>query len=250
MRETAQLQAVRRPRQTERTRMDPIATLPVFFKLEGKRVVIAGGSEAAAWKAELAAAAGAIVDVYAADPCDELQQFADPPSPRSALRHVRGERDSRIVVHRRAWTAADLEGATLAIGAIADEPEAARFAAATRKAGVPCNVVDRPDLCDFQFGAIVNRSPLVIGISTDGAAPMLAQSIRSDIEGLLAAGFRRWVLAARRWRVLIKQRGLAFADRRRFWERFTALARRDANRTPDDGDMEAIVADITCRRSN
>ncbi len=50
---------------TRPARIEAIATLPVFFKLGGKRVVVAGGSEAALWKAELLAATGAYVDVYA-----------------------------------------------------------------------------------------------------------------------------------------------------------------------------------------
>ena len=58
----------RRSRRVPR-RMAPLATLPLFFKLDGKRVVVAGGSEAAAWKAELLSAAGATVEVWAADPC-------------------------------------------------------------------------------------------------------------------------------------------------------------------------------------
>ena len=49
----------------------PLETLPVFFDLEGRRVIVVGGSEGAAWKADLAAATGARVEVFAADPCDE-----------------------------------------------------------------------------------------------------------------------------------------------------------------------------------
>ena len=67
----------------------------------------------------------------------------------------------------------------------------ATFAAAARAAGVPVNVIDKPAFCDFSFGAIVNRSPLVIGISTDGAAPVFAQAIRAKLEALLPQGFRR-----------------------------------------------------------
>ena len=69
----------RRPRSVRPRRMDALATLPVFFKLSGQRVVIAGGSEAAAWKAELLSAAGATVEVYAPDPCAEIEALvADP----------------------------------------------------------------------------------------------------------------------------------------------------------------------------
>ena len=63
--------------------------------------------------------------------------------------------------------------------------EGQAFACAARAAGVPVNVVDKPSYCDFRFGTIVNRSPVVIGISTDGAAPILGQAIRRRIETLL-----------------------------------------------------------------
>ena len=62
--------------------------------------------------------------------------------------------------------------------------EAAAFAALARRAGVPVNVIDKPAFCDFSFGSIVNRSPLVIGISTDGAAPVFGQAIRAKLEAL------------------------------------------------------------------
>ena len=66
--------------------------------------------------------------------------------------------------------------------------------------GVPVNVIDKPKFCDFAFGAIVNRSPLVIGISTDGAAPVFGQAIRAKLEAMLPQGFSGWADAARRWR--------------------------------------------------
>ena len=76
--------------------MEPLARLPVFLALEGKRAVVAGGTPAAAWKAELLSAAGAAVEVYAAEPCDELLALAaDPPH-------------GAIIIHRRAWTADDI----------------------------------------------------------------------------------------------------------------------------------------------
>ena len=69
-----------------------------------------------------------------------------------------------------------LKGAAIAIGAFENDADAAEFAAAARACGVPVNVIDKPAFCDFAFGAIVNRSPLVIGISTDGAAPVFRAS--------------------------------------------------------------------------
>ncbi len=211
--------------------MDALATLPVFFKLTGQRVVIAGGSEAAAWKAELLSAAGAMVEVYAPDPCAEMEALAaDPP---------RGH----VLLARRAWSAPDFESAALVIGATDDEVEAARIFDAARKAGVPVNVIDRPSFCSFQFGAIVNRSPLVVGISTDGAAPVFAQAVRSRIEALLPAGFARWAAIARAWRMTLLRLELGAAARRRFWERFAALALAAPDRAPTEQDLETLLAE-------
>ena len=74
------------PSETEPPRMAPLARLPLFFALEGRRAVIAGGTPAAAWKAELLSAAGAEVEVYASEPCQELLALAAEP-PRGADLH-------------------------------------------------------------------------------------------------------------------------------------------------------------------
>src|ERR1041384_54456 len=133
-------------------------------------------------------ATGAAVDVYAEAPGEEMLALAAEP-PRGA-----------IVIHQCPWQADDFAQASIAIGACETEDEAARFAAAARAAGVPVNVIDKPAFCDFAFGAIVNRSPLVVGISTDGAAPVFAQAIRAKLEGLVPKGFADWAAAAARWR--------------------------------------------------
>jgi uroporphyrin-III C-methyltransferase/precorrin-2 dehydrogenase/sirohydrochlorin ferrochelatase len=212
--------------------MDRLARLPVFLALEGKRVLLAGGSAAAAWKAELLSAAGARVEVYAETPSDELLQLASEP-PNGA-----------IMVHRRAWAAEDLRGATIAVGGFDDDAGAAAFAAAARGAGVPVNVIDKPAFCDFAFGAIVNRSPLVIGISTDGAAPVFAQAIRAKIEGLLPKGFALWAETAARWRAAVKASGLPFAGRRRFWQLFTAHAVTNPDHAPTNDDFVSLLNEV------
>ncbi len=221
---------VRRPQRTRPQRMEPLATLPVFFKLNGKCVVVAGGSEAAAWKVELLAAAGAHISVYSAEPCDELIEIAEaPPS-------------GQVEIHRRPWDVSVFANAALAVGAIEDAAEGQAFACAAREAGVPFNVVDRPELCAFQFGSIVNRSPLVIGISTDGAAPVFGQSVRASIEALLPAGFARWAAAAKTWRVDVQKLKLSFTGRRRFWERFTTIALAEPERAPARSDFDELMA--------
>jgi uroporphyrin-III C-methyltransferase/precorrin-2 dehydrogenase/sirohydrochlorin ferrochelatase len=212
-------------------RMARLARLPVFFALAEKRAVVAGGSAAAAWKAELLSAAGARVDVYSAAPGEELAALERHP-PGGAIRIV-----------TRDWATPDLAGAALAIGAFDDDVAAADFATAARRAGVPVNVIDKPAYCDFLFGSIVNRSPLVVGISTDGAAPVFAQAIRARIEALLPQGFSRWVAAATQWRPAVKSSGLSFAGRRKFWQLFTARAVANPDCAPSAADLDALVAE-------
>jgi uroporphyrin-III C-methyltransferase/precorrin-2 dehydrogenase/sirohydrochlorin ferrochelatase len=222
----------RTPSEAKPARMGALARLPVFLSLDGKRAVLAGGSPAAAWKAELLSASGARVDVYATDVCDELQQLAADP-PRGA-----------IVINRRLWSAENFADAAIAVGAFEDDEAAATFAGAARAAGVPVNVIDKPEFCDFSFGAIVNRSPLVIGISTDGAAPVFAQAIRAKLEALLPKGFADWATAAARWRNALKLSGLSFAARRKFWQIFTAHAVANPERAPAQSDFDSFIAEV------
>jgi uroporphyrin-III C-methyltransferase/precorrin-2 dehydrogenase/sirohydrochlorin ferrochelatase len=211
------------------SQMGALARLPVFFALEGKRGIVAGGGAAAAWKAELLSAAGARVDVFAPASVDGLRALAaTPPS-------------GAITLHERAWQPADCAGAAIAVAECADDAEAAAFAAAARAAGVPVNVIDRPAFCDFAFGAIVNRSPLVIGISTDGAAPVFAQAIRARIETLIPKGFARWAEAARNWRPRVQALALSFRGRRNFWEKFAGRAMASPDTAPTEADLAALL---------
>jgi uroporphyrin-III C-methyltransferase / precorrin-2 dehydrogenase / sirohydrochlorin ferrochelatase len=224
------MSASRIPTEAREPRMAPLARLPVFFALAGKRTIVAGGTPAAAWKAELLSAAGATIDVYADNVDDEMFALAAAP-PRG-----------KIILHRRAWRADDFTGAAIAVGACADESDAENFATMARAAGVPVNVIDKPAYCDFSFGSIVNRSPLVVGVSTDGAAPVFAQAVRAKIEAMIPRGFARWAEAARRWRDAVKASGLPFAGRRTFWQHFTAHAVTHADAEPAQADFERLIA--------
>jgi uroporphyrin-III C-methyltransferase/precorrin-2 dehydrogenase/sirohydrochlorin ferrochelatase len=196
-------------------RIAPLANLPLFHRLQGRKTVVAGASEGALWKAELLAAAGADVLVL-------LGEEADP---------QKFEALGSLTVLRRGWTEADLRGAALAVADPGSREEALRFVAAARAAGAPVNVIDQTDLCDVQFGTIVNRSPIVLAISTGGAAPMLGQSIRARIEAVLPLGLSAWAKAAQALRPRLKARVKSFRDRRAFWEGF--VERAWAGGTPD-----------------
>jgi uroporphyrin-III C-methyltransferase/precorrin-2 dehydrogenase/sirohydrochlorin ferrochelatase len=154
-----------------------------------------------------------------------------------------------IAIHRRAVEATDLRDAAMAVGAFEDDGEAAAFAQLAHRAGVPVNVIDKPAFCDFAFGAIVNRSPLVVGISTDGAAPVFGQAVRAKLEALIPQGFARWAEAARRWRPRVQALALPFRDRRRFWEKFTERAVAEPNRAPREADIDALLGEARSARS-
>jgi uroporphyrin-III C-methyltransferase/precorrin-2 dehydrogenase/sirohydrochlorin ferrochelatase len=219
----------RPPTEIPTGRMGRLSRLPAFFALGGKRAVVAGGGQAAAWKAELLSAAGAAVDVFSLQAGEDMRALAAAP-PGGA-----------VAIHRRTWTADDLFGAAIAVAECDNDDEAARFAGAARAAGVPVNVIDRPAFCDFAFGAIVNRSPLVIGISTDGAAPVFGQAMRAKIEALIPKGFARWAEAARSWRPRVHALALSFRGRRNLWEKFAERAVAAPNNIPTESDLAALL---------
>jgi uroporphyrin-III C-methyltransferase/precorrin-2 dehydrogenase/sirohydrochlorin ferrochelatase len=196
-------------------RMAPLAKLPVFWALEGKRAIVAGGSDAAGWKAELLAACGAEVHVYAEDLSDSFSTIVD---------RGTGSAGGRLIHHDSPWSSQAFEGAAIAIADCEDDQAAADFFEGACKAGVPVNVIDKPKYCQFQFGSIVNRSPVVVAISTDGAAPILAQAIRRRIETLLPLSLKSWATLAHSIREKVNARVRPGAPRRAFWEGFVDRA--------------------------
>ena len=145
--------------------------------------------------------------------------FAEHPCARRSCRGDATASRSDRAARSAPWRAEDFAGAAIAVGGFDDDLRGATFRrCGARGAGVPVNVIDKPAFCDFSFGAIVNRSPLVIGISTAGAAPIFAQAIRGKLEALIPQGFAGWADAARRWRKAVQSSGLSFAARRRFWQ--------------------------------
>lgn len=203
------MHGIKKPAERRPARLEPLAVLPVFCTLDGKPVLVAGGTDAAAWKAELLAAAGAHVVVFAGEISEEMRELLD-----------NGASAGRIVRTARDWRKADLNGMAFAICDAGSDEEAARFHAAARAAGVIVNVIDRPDFCQVQFGSIVNRSPVVVGISTSGAAPILGQAVRRRIETVLPHALTAWAALAERVRDEVMARCAPGAGRRTFWERF------------------------------
>lgn len=224
--------ATRIPSAETPARIEAIETLPVFHRLAGRRVILAGASEGALWKAELLLAAGAELHVFAPEAAEHYLPLT-----------ARGAERGALHLHARHWQPDDLAGAAIAIAEAEGDAEAAAFAEAARAAGIPVNIIDKPEFCDFQFGSIVNRSPLLIAISTDGAAPVFGQAIRMRIEALLPRGLKAWAEAAKAWRPAISAREWPFALRRTFWERFSRRALAAPEAAPDETDFASLLAE-------
>ncbi len=178
---------------------------PAFLDLADRSCLVVGGGDAAARKVRLLRKAGAAVRVVAPRVGLELAALA-----------ARGE----LSLVRRGFVAGDVRGCAVVHAATGLAEVDARVAEAASGAGVPVNVVDRAEISSFIVPAIVDRDPVVVGISTGGAAPVLARRLRAEIEVRLPA--RLGVLArfAESFRASVAALLPAPAARLRFWERF------------------------------
>lgn len=182
-----------------------LGVFPAFHKVAGRRVVVVGGGPEAAAKIRLLAETSAEIVVYAA----ALGQEAG-----ADLIAAGGE-------WRGAWpSAAGLEGAALVFAASGTEETDREIWALAHAAGVPINVVDRPELCDFYTPAIVNRAPLSVAVCSEGVAPVLSRHVRARIEAMLAPGFGDLAGLAEHLRERVTRTFASVAERRRFWARF------------------------------
>jgi uroporphyrin-III C-methyltransferase/precorrin-2 dehydrogenase/sirohydrochlorin ferrochelatase len=148
--------------------------LPVSLNLKGKKVVVTGGGTVAARKAELALRAGANVLVVAPELGPEFDQLAT----FSALTHRAGTPEPQ-----------DFDSAVIVYGAGENDAEDSRVYALARAKGALVNVPDRPEFCDFSMPAILDRSPLLIAISSAGTSPLLARQIKERLEVSIPAAY-------------------------------------------------------------
>jgi uroporphyrin-III C-methyltransferase / precorrin-2 dehydrogenase / sirohydrochlorin ferrochelatase len=189
---------------------------PLFWKLDGQRVLVVGGGDEALAKVRLLLPCGAAVTVVDPAPC-------------AALRAATG-----VALIERSFRPADLDGARLCVVAVEDAAEAASIATAARAAGILVNAVDRPELCDVIVPAIVNRPPVTIAIGTGGAAPALARDLRGRIEAAVPPGYGPLAALCRSYRAEVAAALPDRAARRRFWD---SVIGGPAARAALDGDM-------------
>ena len=177
--------------------------LPVFLKIKGRSCLLVGGGEIAARKADLLLRAGA-----------ELTVVAPEIGPG-----VAGLKETGVIVHKqRAFSPEDLQGQALVVAATDDAALNRQVSDLAQKSALPVNVVDQANLCSFIMPSIVDRSPVIIAVSTGGASPVLARLMRARLETLIPAAFGQLASLAREFREQVKQRFEEPARRRLFWE--------------------------------
>ena len=179
--------------------------LPIWLSVKGRSVLVVGGTPAADAKARLALKAGAEVTVVAPAVCGDI-----------AAKAAAGE----VGLVRRGFARDDVDGRAVVYAATGVAEVDERVARTARARNVPVNVVDRPDHSTFVTPAIVDRDPVVVGISSGGAAPVLARRLRARIEALLPAGLGRLARFAGQFRGAVKATRGDPVTRRRFWEEF------------------------------
>lgn len=204
---------------------------PLFLELNNFPCLVVGGGEVAQRKAHLLLSAGAPLTLVAPQLTPALQ----------ALAH-----DGKIKYIARNWQLSDLEGMRLVIAATNDRSINEAIHAECESAGILVNVVDHPELCRFIVPSIVDRSPLMVAISSGGHAPVLARHLRARIEAWLPHGYGVLARLAGQFRDQVKQRfGEQERARRRFWESALEGAAAEKALAGDEaGAIEALANEL------
>jgi uroporphyrin-III C-methyltransferase/precorrin-2 dehydrogenase/sirohydrochlorin ferrochelatase len=121
-------------------------------------------------------------------------------------------------VEQRAFFEQDLDGCKLAIAATADSATNMAVSMAASKRNMPVNVVDQPELCTFIFPSIVDRSPVVVAVSSGGTSPVLARLLRARLETFIPSGYGLLANLLGQYRSQVKRRFASITQRMRFWE--------------------------------
>ncbi|MFA5678538.1 MAG: siroheme synthase CysG [Pseudomonas sp.] len=177
--------------------------LPLFHNLRGRLVVVVGGGDIALRKARLLTEAGARLRVVAPDIEAELLTLLQQHGGEALLQGYASEH---------------LHGAQVVIAATDNGALNAQVSQDAQALSLPVNAVDAPELCTVIFPAIVDRSPLMIAVSSGGHAPVLARLTRARIETLFPHTWGRLAQLAQRFRAQVKAAFPSINQRRVFWE--------------------------------
>lgn len=177
---------------------------PVFLDLKNRLCLLVGGGDIATRKGRLLSKAGARLRVVAPEISTELREL---------VAQNNGE------LYEREYQTEDLHECVIAIAATDIESLNEQISTDAKARNLPVNVVDSPALCTYITPAIIDRSPLVIAISSGGESPVLARLIRAKLETLIPTSYGRLAQIASSWRDRVKARFDDGDSRRRFWEK-------------------------------
>lgn len=177
--------------------------LPIFFNIKDRHCVVIGGGDVATRKVSMLLKANAAITLYSLEICHELQALVD----AKKIKYVQANYEQN-----------QLAGACLIVAATDDHAVNEAVSIAAKAQNIPVNVVDAPELCTFTMGSIIDRSPVVIAVSSEGNAPVLARYIRTKIETMLPVSYGRIAAIAGEFRDQVKAKFATTQARRRFWE--------------------------------
>jgi siroheme synthase-like protein len=143
---------------------------PIYLDIEDRDVMIIGGGNVCARKAETMMKYGARVTVVSPKFTDEIQQWA---------------REGKLSIRRKAYEESDVDGANIVIASTDDQRVNEQIAADCRKRRIPVNVVDVTPLCEFIVPAIIESGSIQIAVSTGGKSPALARTLKEDLQRLV-----------------------------------------------------------------
>jgi len=178
--------------------------LPIFAQLQQRPVLLVGAGQVALRKANTLLSAGARLTVVAT---------------RFAPEFVVWQQQGKLQLHEAEFQPDQLNGMYLVVAATNDDAVNQTIFQAAEQRQLLVNTVDDQPNCSFIFPAIVDRSPLVIAISSGGTAPVLARRIRAKLEALLPQSLGALAQLVGQFRHQVKQKLTGFAARRQFWER-------------------------------
>ena len=177
--------------------------LPVFKNIRQQWCLVVGGGSIAARKASLLAKAGGRIRLVS-------------PEVSAAAGNIATQSGGEII--ERAYESQDLDGVVLVIAATNDLTVNSQVSADAQAKNLPVNVVDSPGLCTFILPAIIDRSPIVVAVSSGGSSPVLARLIRAKLETMIPASYGELAKLVGSVRDLVKQKYDDINQRRAFWE--------------------------------
>ena len=177
--------------------------LPIFINIRKKPCLVIGGGDIALRKINLLLKAQAKVDCLSPLFCKGIKNLS---------------KDGHITLINKSFDQTDIKDYSIIIAATDDSSVNSSISAIAQVKKIPVNVVDSPELSSFIMPSIVDRSPLIIAVSSSGKAPVLSRIIRAKLETVIPSAYGILADIAGEYRQKVKDRFLTIRDRRVFWK--------------------------------